>query len=144
LTFNTEDGIIIFVERIVVYPQMMHLRSWEVPFLRIRTFEMGPIMTLVKAAKTRRNFDAKTFLSTIDGGTTITTFPKKQTIVPQGDSSDAVFIYTKKKGKTNRCVEDWEGSHDRHSERGRLLRAWVPHRAKSPVVLCNHDGRLLP
>ena len=97
MTFNTEDGIIIFVERIVVYPQMMHLRSWEAPFLRIRTFEMGPIMTLVKAAKKRRNFDAKTFLSTIDGGRTIVTFPKKRTIFAQGDSSDAVFYIQKGK-----------------------------------------------
>jgi CRP/FNR family cyclic AMP-dependent transcriptional regulator len=57
----------------------------------------GPIMTLVKAAKKRRNFDAKTFLSTIDGGRTIVTFPKKQTIFVQGDSSDAVFYIQKGK-----------------------------------------------
>jgi CRP/FNR family cyclic AMP-dependent transcriptional regulator len=57
----------------------------------------GPIMTLVKAAKRRRNFDAKTFLSTIDGGRTIVTFPKKRTIFAQGDSSDAVFYIQKGK-----------------------------------------------
>ena len=54
-------------------------------------------MTLVKAAKRRRNFDAKTFLSTIDGGRTIVTFPKKRTIFAQGDSSDAVFYIQKGK-----------------------------------------------
>ena len=43
------------------------------------------------AAKKRSKFDTKTFLSTIDGGRKITTFPKKQTIFVQGDSSNAVF-----------------------------------------------------
>jgi CRP-like cAMP-binding protein len=47
---------------------------------------MGP-----RAAKKRSKFDTKTFLSTIDGGRKITTFPKKQTIFVQGDSSNAVF-----------------------------------------------------
>jgi CRP/FNR family cyclic AMP-dependent transcriptional regulator len=51
----------------------------------------GPIMTSVAAAKRRRKFDPQTFLSTIDGGRTITAAPKKQTIFAQGDSSDAVF-----------------------------------------------------
>ena len=41
--------------------------------------------------KKRSKFDTKTFLSTIDGGRKITTFPKKQTIFVQGDSSNAVF-----------------------------------------------------
>ncbi|MFZ0859282.1 MAG: Crp/Fnr family transcriptional regulator [Candidatus Sulfotelmatobacter sp.] len=43
------------------------------------------------AAKKRCKFDTKTFLSTIDGGRKIATFPKKQIIFVQGDSSDAVF-----------------------------------------------------
>jgi len=43
------------------------------------------------AAKKHSKFDTKTFLSTIDGGRKITTFPKKQTIFVQGDSSNAVF-----------------------------------------------------
>ena len=49
-------------------------------------------MPLVAASKKLIKFDAKTFLSTIDGGgRKIVAFPKKQTIFVQGDSSDAVF-----------------------------------------------------
>jgi len=43
------------------------------------------------AAKKRSKFDTKTFLSSLNGGRKIVTFPKKQTIFVQGDSSDAVF-----------------------------------------------------
>jgi CRP/FNR family transcriptional regulator, cyclic AMP receptor protein len=49
----------------------------------------------VAAAKKRRQFDPQTFLTTINGGRTIVTFPKKQTIFGQGDSSDAVFYIQK-------------------------------------------------
>jgi len=48
-------------------------------------------MTPVAAAKKRRKFDPKTFLSTIDWGRTIVTFPKKRTVFAQGDSADSVF-----------------------------------------------------
>jgi CRP/FNR family cyclic AMP-dependent transcriptional regulator len=48
-------------------------------------------MTPVAAVKTRSKFDLKTFLSTINGGRTIVTVPKKHTIFTQGDSSDSVF-----------------------------------------------------
>jgi len=48
-------------------------------------------MTPVAAARKRRKFDPKTFLSTIDGGRTIVTFPKKRTVFAQGDSADSVF-----------------------------------------------------
>ena len=48
-------------------------------------------MPLVAVSKKLVKFDAKTFLSTMDGGRKITAFPKKQTIFAQGDSSDAVF-----------------------------------------------------
>lgn len=48
-------------------------------------------MIPVAAAKKRRKFDLKTFLSTIDGGRTIAAAPKKQTIFAQGDSADSVF-----------------------------------------------------
>jgi CRP/FNR family cyclic AMP-dependent transcriptional regulator len=43
------------------------------------------------AAKKLGKFDTKTFLSTLNGGRKIATFPKKGTIFVQGDSSDAVF-----------------------------------------------------
>jgi CRP/FNR family cyclic AMP-dependent transcriptional regulator len=48
-------------------------------------------MTPVAATAKRRKFDPQTFLATINGGRTIATVPKKQTIFAQGDSSDAVF-----------------------------------------------------
>ena len=48
-------------------------------------------MTPVKTSKKLRQFDTKTFLSTINGGRKIEAFPKKQTIFAQGDLSDAVF-----------------------------------------------------
>jgi CRP/FNR family cyclic AMP-dependent transcriptional regulator len=56
-------------------------------------------MTPVAAAKKRRKFDLNTFLSTIDGGRTIATVPKKQTIFAQGDLADSVFYLQKGKVK---------------------------------------------
>jgi CRP-like cAMP-binding protein len=50
-------------------------------------------------AKKKRDFDAKTFLSTIDGGRKIAAFPKKETIFVQGDPSDAVFYIQEGKVK---------------------------------------------
>jgi len=68
-------------------------------------------MTLFLAATKRSKFDPKTFLSTIDGGRKIAAFPKERTIFAQGDSSDAVFLYTERKGKSYRLIEEREGSH---------------------------------
>jgi CRP/FNR family cyclic AMP-dependent transcriptional regulator len=56
-------------------------------------------MTPVVAAKKLRQFDPKTFLSTIDRGRKILAFPKKQTIFAQGDASDAVFYIQEGKVK---------------------------------------------
>jgi CRP/FNR family cyclic AMP-dependent transcriptional regulator len=56
-------------------------------------------MTPKVRAKKRSEFDAKTFLSTIDGGRKIVSFPKKETIFAQGNSSDAVFYIQKGKVK---------------------------------------------
>jgi len=56
-------------------------------------------MTPMTAAKRRREFDTKKFLSTINGGRKIAAFLKKQTIFVQGDSSDAVFYITEGKVK---------------------------------------------
>jgi CRP-like cAMP-binding protein len=52
-------------------------------------------MTPVPALKKHRKFDLKTFLSTIDGGRTIATAPKKHTIFAQGDSANSVFYIQK-------------------------------------------------
>jgi CRP/FNR family transcriptional regulator, cyclic AMP receptor protein len=42
-------------------------------------------------AKTKRSFDVKSFLATVDGGRTKTTYRKNQTVFSQGDTADAVF-----------------------------------------------------
>ncbi|MGA2647991.1 MAG: Crp/Fnr family transcriptional regulator [Candidatus Sulfotelmatobacter sp.] len=56
-------------------------------------------MTPVAAAKKQKRFDPQTFLSTIDGGRTIVTFPRRRTIFNQGGPSDAVFYIQKGKVK---------------------------------------------
>ena len=48
-------------------------------------------MTPVAAAKKRRTFNPKTFLSTIDKGRTISTPTKRRRVFAQGGPSDAVF-----------------------------------------------------
>ena len=74
----------------------MHLEN---TFRAFGTLERGPIMTPVKASKKLRQFDTKTFLSTINGGRKIEAFPKRHTIFAQGDSSDSVFYIQKGKVK---------------------------------------------
>src|ERR1700738_3074952 len=60
-------------------------------------------MTPVAESKKLSKFDPKTFLSTINGGgRKIEAFPKNQTILAQGDSSDAVFYI--KDGKVKLAV----------------------------------------
>jgi CRP/FNR family transcriptional regulator, cyclic AMP receptor protein len=56
-------------------------------------------MRLVAAPQKLIKFDTKTFLSTINGGRTITAVPKKQTIFAQGDPSNAVFYIREGKVK---------------------------------------------
>jgi CRP/FNR family transcriptional regulator, cyclic AMP receptor protein len=56
-------------------------------------------MTTVVAAKKLKQFDPKTFLSTIDRGRKIEAFLRKQTIFAQGDPSDAVFYIQEGKVK---------------------------------------------
>jgi CRP/FNR family transcriptional regulator, cyclic AMP receptor protein len=56
-------------------------------------------MAPVTAVKKRQKFNPQTFLSTIDGGRTISTFAKKQRVFAQGDPSDAVFYIQKGKVK---------------------------------------------
>jgi CRP/FNR family cyclic AMP-dependent transcriptional regulator len=60
-----------------------------------------------RASKRLKEFDPKTFLSTIDGGRKIAVFPKKQTIFSQGDSADAVFYI--KNGKVRLTVVSKSG-----------------------------------
>jgi CRP/FNR family cyclic AMP-dependent transcriptional regulator len=59
------------------------------------------------AAKKLSKFDAKTFLSTVDGGRKIAEFSNKQAIFVQDDSSDAVFYI--QKGKVRLTVVSKSG-----------------------------------
>ena len=51
------------------------------------------------ATKAKTKFDAKTFLATINGGRTKSSYGKGQTVFRQGDPSDAVFYIEKGKVK---------------------------------------------
>ena len=64
-------------------------------------------MTPVAAAKKRRQFDFKTFLSTIDGGRTIATLTERQRVFIQGDLAEAVFYI--QKGKVRLSVVSKSG-----------------------------------
>lgn len=55
---------------------------------------------MAKAKKSA--FNVQTFLSTVDGGRTISTYQTKQKIYSQGDPADAVFYI--QKGKVKVCV----------------------------------------
>ncbi|HXM09627.1 MAG TPA: Crp/Fnr family transcriptional regulator [Terriglobales bacterium] len=116
MTFNSKDEIIIFVERIAVLPATLKLLSpptafihpsYEVAFRAFETLETGPIMKHRVAAKKLSKFDAKTFLSTVDGGRKIAEFSNKQAIFVQDDSSDAVFYI--QKGKVRLTVVSKSG-----------------------------------
>src|ERR1700691_953084 len=73
----------------------------------IRNSRKGAIMKHRVAAKKLSKFDAKTFLSTVDGGRKIAEFSKKQAIFVQGDPADAVFYI--QKGKVRLAVVSKSG-----------------------------------
>ena len=56
-------------------------------------------MAIYMNAKTKRDFDAKIFLSTSGDGRQIVSFREKQIIFAQGDTTDAVFVIQKGKVK---------------------------------------------
>jgi CRP/FNR family transcriptional regulator, cyclic AMP receptor protein len=45
----------------------------------------------VAKAKRKRSFDVKVFLSTVDGGRTVSNYRKNQKVFAQGDPADSVF-----------------------------------------------------
>ena len=53
------------------------------------------------------SFDSKSFLAKVNGGRSITTYRKGQTVFSQGDSADAVFYI--QKGKVKVCVYSQQG-----------------------------------
>ena len=53
----------------------------------------------MKAKRARRRFDVKSFLSSVDGGRTISTYKKNQRVFSQGDAADAVFYIRDGKAK---------------------------------------------
>jgi hypothetical protein len=137
---SRDEGRQLFLISSTQFCASIHPSSWEVVLCAFGLRERGPIMTPVAATKKPRQFDPKTFLSIINGGRKIVAFAKKQTIFVQGDPSDAVFYNTERAGKTHRCVEDREGSYNRHFGRGQVLRRRVSYRATSALVFrCGND-----
>jgi CRP/FNR family transcriptional regulator, cyclic AMP receptor protein len=57
--------------------------------------------------KRKRPFDVETFLTTVDGGRTISKYRKDQTIYSQGDSASSVFYI--EQGKVKVCVVSEQG-----------------------------------
>jgi CRP/FNR family transcriptional regulator, cyclic AMP receptor protein len=68
-------------------------------------------MTVIAAAKKKRDFDPQTFLATIGEGRKIVPFHTKQTILAQGDGCDAVFYI--QKGKVRRRLSPRLGRKQR-------------------------------
>jgi CRP/FNR family cyclic AMP-dependent transcriptional regulator len=61
----------------------------------------GERSKVVAKAKSKRPFNVQTFLSTVDGGRTISTYQKNQKIFSQGDPADAVFYIKEGKVKVS-------------------------------------------
>jgi CRP/FNR family cyclic AMP-dependent transcriptional regulator len=57
---------------------------------------------VAKARKRKQPFDVKEFLSTVDGGRTISGYVKDQKVFEQGDAADSVFYI--QEGKVKVCV----------------------------------------
>jgi CRP-like cAMP-binding protein len=53
----------------------------------------------MKPKRKRRSFDPEVFLNTIDGGRTISTYKRHQTVFSQGDPADAIFYIQEGKVK---------------------------------------------
>jgi CRP/FNR family cyclic AMP-dependent transcriptional regulator len=62
---------------------------------------------VVAKAKKKRPFDVKVFLSTVDGGRSVSSYRKSQKVFSQGDPADAVFYI--QEGKVKVCVVSEQG-----------------------------------
>jgi CRP-like cAMP-binding protein len=61
---------------------------------------------VAKARKTR-SFDVEVFLTTVDGGRSVSTYRKGQTVYAQGDPADDVYYI--QKGKVKKTVVSEQG-----------------------------------
>ena len=59
------------------------------------------------AKATKHPFDVNVFLNTVDGGRTVATYRKNQTVYSQGDPADSVFFI--QKGKVKVCIVSEQG-----------------------------------
>jgi CRP/FNR family cyclic AMP-dependent transcriptional regulator len=57
---------------------------------------------VAKEKKKKQPFDVETFLSTVDGGRTVSNYRKKDKVFSQGDPADSVFYI--QDGKVKVCV----------------------------------------
>jgi len=61
----------------------------------------------VAKANKRRPFNVNVFLNTVDGGRTVVTYRKNETVYSQGDPADSVFYI--QKGKVKVCIVSEQG-----------------------------------
>ena len=100
-------------------------------------------MKPVVAADSLSKFDPKTFLSTMDGGRKIATFPQKQPIFVQGDSSDCVFYIQRGKIKLTVVSETGKEATIGILNEGDFFGEGCLTGAASPPVLRNRNDRML-
>ena len=53
----------------------------------------------MKLKRKRRSFNPEVFLSTVNGGRTVSTYKKNRTVFSQGDAADAIFYIQEGKVK---------------------------------------------
>jgi hypothetical protein len=115
LNFDTKGEILVFVERIVVYPQTLHiLFMGRFPSPHSEFLKGGP--SPAKAAKKRRKFDLKTFLfNHLRWQDHRGRFQTRKRSLLKGDPSDSVSYIHRGNVKLT-VVPERERSHNRHSE----------------------------
>jgi hypothetical protein len=108
---------------------------------RAFSIERELTMTPVPVARQRRKFQSPNLPFDYGRRSNSRGFPEYGRSLLRG-TRPMPFLYSGRKSKTHGCVEEREGSPDRHSEWGRFLRRRLPHRAGSPLVLRNYNDRL--
>jgi hypothetical protein len=95
---------------------------------RAFSIERELTMTPVPVARQRRKFQSPNLPFDYGRRSNSRGFPEYGRSLLSG-TRPMPFLYSGRKSKTHGCVEEREGSRDRHSEWGRFLRRRLPHRA---------------
>ena len=88
---------------------------------------------MARAQKKTHPFNVKAFLSTVEGGRTISNYRKNEKVFSQGDPADAVFYIQKGNAKVSVMSESGERGHRRAARGGRLLRRGLPERTTTAL-----------